>query len=191
MSYKLTAYPKELMLRDGANVRVRPLCEADEDALAVFFRNVPAHDRYFLKDDVTSPKVVNRWTSNIDYARALPLVAVEGDRIIANGVLLRSRHGAHANVAGIRIVVEEGARQRGLGTALMTELCDIAADADLERVTAEFVAGVEDDAITAAERLGFLRAATIHELLRDETGHPHDVVVMSLPLGKWYEWWKF
>ena len=191
MTYELTAYPKELVLRDAANVIVRPLCEADEDALAVFFRNIPAHDRYFLKDDVTSPKVTSRWTSHIDYARALPLVAVEGDRIIANGVLLRSRHGAYANVAGIRIVVEEGARRRGLGTALMKELCDIAADADLERVTAEFVAGVQDDAITAAERLGFLRAATIHELLRDENGHPHDVVVMSLPLGKWYEWWQF
>ncbi len=191
MSYELTAYPKELVLRDGANVTVRPLCEADEAALTVFFRNVPAHDRYFLKDDVTSPKLISRWTSHIDYARALPLVAVEGDRIIANGVLLRSRHGAYANVAGIRIVVEEGARQRGLGTALMKELCDIAADADLERVTGEFVAGVQDDAIAAAERLGFLRAATIHELLRDENGHPHDVVVMSLPLGKWYEWWQF
>jgi L-amino acid N-acyltransferase YncA len=191
MSYKLTAYPKELMLRDGANVVVRPLSEGDEDALGEFFRKVPGHDRYFLKDDVTSPKVIGRWTSDIDYARALPLVAIEEGRIIANGVLLRSRHGAYASVGSIRIVVEESARQRGLGTALMKELCDIAADADLERVTAEFVGGVQDDAIVAAERLGFLRAATIHELLRGEDGHLHDVVVMSLPLGKWYEWWQF
>jgi L-amino acid N-acyltransferase YncA len=191
MSYKVAAYPKVLTLRDGGNVIVRPLSESDEGALAAFFRGIPAHERFFLKDDVTSPKVISRWVGQIDYARALPLVAVEAERVIANGVLLRSRHGAYARVAGIRIVVEEASRQRGLGTALMKDLCDIAADADLERVTAEFVGDIQDDAIAAAERLGFLRAATIHELLKDENGRPYDVVVMSLPLGKWYEWWQF
>jgi hypothetical protein len=73
----------------------------------------------------------------------------------------------------------------------MKELCDIAADAELERVTAELVVGVQDDAIAAAERLGFLRAATVHELLRDQHGRAHDLAIMSLPLGKWYEWWQF
>jgi L-amino acid N-acyltransferase YncA len=152
---------------------------------------VPEDERHFLKDDVTSPKVIGRWTSEPDYDRALPLVALEGDRIVANAVLMRSRHGAYRAVASLRVVVDPSARQRGLGTALMKELCDIAADAELERVTAEFVAGVQDDAIGAAERLGFIRAATIHELLRDQHGRPHDVTVMSLPLGKWYEWWQY
>jgi L-amino acid N-acyltransferase YncA len=140
---------------------------------------------------VTSQKVIDRWTSEIDYARALPLVAVDNGKIVANAVLLRSRFGASRAVAGLRVVVDADSRQRGLGTALMKELCDIASDAELERVTAEFVVGVQDEAIAAAERLGFLRAAMIHELLRDEHGHPHDVAVMSLPLGKWYEWWQF
>jgi L-amino acid N-acyltransferase YncA len=94
-------------------------------------------------------------------------------------------------VAGLRIVVDPKARQRGLGTAFMKELCDVAADAEVERVTAEFVVGVQDNAIAAAERLGFIKAATIHELLRDEHGRSHDVNVMVLRLGKWYEWWQF
>jgi hypothetical protein len=51
--------------------------------------------------------------------------------------------------------------------------------------------GVQDNAIAAAERLGFIKAATIHELLRDEHGRSHDVNVMVLRLGKWYEWWQF
>jgi L-amino acid N-acyltransferase YncA len=189
--YKLAAFPKDVVLRDGSAITLRPLDQADARELLSFFERVPEHDRYFLKDDVLSPKVIARWTSEIDYDRALPLVALDDGHIIANGVLLRSRHGAFRSVAGIRIVVAADSRQRGLGTALLKELCDIAADAELERVTAEFVVGVQDDAIAACERLGFLRAGTFHELLRDENGRPHDLAIMSLPLGKWYEWWQF
>ena len=189
--YKVKAYPKDLKLRDGTTVCVRPLNESDAPDLTAFFARIPEDERFFLKDDVTSPKLIERWTSDLNYDRALPLIAITGDRIVADAVLLRSRHGAYRNVAGLRIVVDPEARERGLGTALMRELCDIAADAELERVTAEFVVGVQDDAITAAERLGFLRTATVHELLRDRHGRPHDVAVMSLPLGKWYEWWQF
>ena len=50
---------------------------------------------------------------------------------------------------------------------MLRELCDIAKDADLERVNAELVSGIQEDAIQATEQLGFIRAATIHELLRD------------------------
>jgi L-amino acid N-acyltransferase YncA len=189
--YKLTAFPKDITLRDGSSVTVRAMTAVDREALLEFFKRVPQEERQFLKDDVVSPSVIERWTDAINYDRALPLIAVEHDEIIADAVLMRSRHGAYRTVASIRVVVDPRARQRGLGTALMKELCDIAADAELDRVTAEFVVGVQDDAIAAAERLGFLRAATIHELLRDEHGRAHDVAIMALPLGKWYEWWQF
>ena len=189
--YKLTAYPRAATLRDGSTVTLRPLSEADTEALRAFFARIPEEERFFLKDDVTSEKTLGRWTSELNYDRSLPLVAIDNGRIVGEAVLSRSRHGAYRNVAGLRVVVDPDARQRGLGTALMKELCDIAADAELERVTTEFVVGVQDDAIGAAERLGFLRAATIHELLRDQHGRPHDVAVLSLPLGKWYEWWNF
>jgi L-amino acid N-acyltransferase YncA len=189
--YQLTAYPKTVTLRDGSAVTLRPLERPDAEALRAFFQRVPEGERFFLRDDVNSSKVVERWISELNYDRALPLVALESGRIVGEGVLTRSRHGAYRSVAGLRVVVDPDARQRGLGTALMKELCDIAADAELERVTTEFVVGVQDDAITAAERLGFILAATIHELLRDQQGRPHDVAIMSLPLGKWYTWWNF
>jgi hypothetical protein len=55
----------------------------------------------------------------------------------------------------------------------------------------ELVAGREDEAIAAMERLGFLRSARLPEYFRDQKGHAHDLVVMVLPLGKWFEWWTF
>lgn len=191
MTYKLTAYPKQVSLRDGRAVTVRPLASTDADALLKFFLGLPTEDRYFLKHDVTSPKVVGSWTAQPDYDRALPLIACAGDELVADATLIRSPHGAYRDVANVRVIVAPHYRYQGLGTALLRDLCDIAADAELDRVTAELVSGVQDDAITATEQLGFIRAATVHELVRDEQGHPHDVAVMVLPLGKWYQWWQF
>ena len=190
-TYQLSAYPKQVALRDGRTVTLRPLTASDADALQAFFMRVSADDRYFLKHDVTSPATVKSWTSNLDYDRALPIVATAGDAIIADGVLVRSRHGAYRSVAAVRIAVDPDHREQGLGTAILRELCDIAADAELEKVTAELINDVQDDALQAMEQLGFIRSATVHELVRDEQGHTHDLVIMVLPLGKWYQWWQF
>ncbi|HEX5479955.1 MAG TPA: GNAT family N-acetyltransferase [Dehalococcoidia bacterium] len=190
-AYKMTAYPREITVRDGKKITVRPLAPADRDALARFFLALPAEDRYFLKDDVTSPRVIESWTAQIDFDRVLPLVACSGDEIVAEAVLLRRRHGAYRGVGTVRVSVAKQQRGQGVGTALIHELCDIAADAGMEKIAAEFVAGAHDDAIDAAERLGFIRSAIVHEFLRDERGRPHDVVLLVLPLGKWYEWAQF
>jgi L-amino acid N-acyltransferase YncA len=189
--YKLSAYPKQISARDGTPITVRPLAAGDTQQLTQFFARLSDEDRDFLRDDVMSPRVLERWTSELDYDRVLPLVAFDGDRMIADAVLIRSKHGAYRQNGAVRVVVDPEHRMRGVGTALLRDLCDIAADADLERVTAELVSGVQDDAILAMEQLGFIRAATVHELLRDEHGHPHDLVIMVLPLGKWYQWWQF
>jgi GNAT superfamily N-acetyltransferase len=189
--YQLSAYPKQISTRDGRSVTVRPLADTDADRLQRFFARLPASDRYFLKDDVTSPRVIAEWIGNIDYARVLPLVALSDDEIVADAALIRRRHGALRSIANVRVVVDAEYRLQGLGTALLKELCDVAADAELDKVTAELYTGVQDDAISAAEQLGFIRAATVHEFVRDEQGRPHDMVLMVLPLGKWYQWWQF
>jgi L-amino acid N-acyltransferase YncA len=189
--YKLTAYPREHMLRDGRKVVIRPLERADRDALAAYFLRLPAAERQFLRQDVSSPRTIAAWCDGLDYDRALPLIALDDGRVVADAALIRSRHGAYRAVGTVRATVDPDYRTVGLGTALLRDLCDIAADAELEKVTSDLIAGVQDDAIEAMQQLGFLRAATVHEFVRDEHGHPHDLVVMALPLGKWYHWLQF
>ncbi|MBI5290084.1 MAG: GNAT family N-acetyltransferase [Chloroflexi bacterium] len=189
--YKLSAYPRQHTLRDGRIINIRPLEQGDKDRLTSFFLRVPDTERQFLRQDVTSPRTIAAWCDELDYDRALPLVALDGDRIVADATLIRSRHGVYRQVGTVRAVVDAEYRAVGLGTTLLRDLCDVAADADLEKVTAEMVDGVQDDAIEAMEHLGFIRAATVHEFVRDEHGHPHDLTVMVLPLGKWYQWQQF
>ena len=184
-------YPKDLPLRDALTVSVRPLAAGDEDALLAFFRDIPEHERFFLKDDVTSAQVIRSWLDGLDYRRALPLVAVAEGRFVAEGVLVRRRGNARSYVGEVRLTVSPEFRNRGLGTALIRELCDIADDAELNKVIFEVVADMEEDAMKAAEWLGFLRAGTIEGGARDQAGHLHDVVIMAMPLGKWYQWTKY
>jgi len=189
--YKLAAFPRKVQLRNSSAVEFRPMVAADKDKLLAFFRKVPEEDRFFLKEDVTSPRVLEAWATHLDYDRALPLLAWDNGNIVGNAVLVRSRSGARSHIGEVRVVVHPEWRNRGLGSAMIRQLCDIAADAELEKVIIELVADREQEAITAAERLGFLRSAVIPEYFNDQRGRKHDLVVMVLPLGKWYEWWTY
>ena len=44
--------------------------------------------------------------------------------------------------------------------------------------------------MAVAERLGFLRVATLVRHIKDRQGDPHDLNVMVLPLAKWHGWWQ-
>lgn len=189
--YKLSAYPKSITLRDQAVITVRPMERTDEAALLEFFRQIPEDERFFLKEDVISPKVIAGWAQNLDYDRALPLLAIADGRVVADATLIRSRHSSRSHIGEIRIVVHPDFRGRGLGTLLVHELCEIANNAGLERVVMEAVVGKEDEAIDLAERLGFVKSAVLTDHVKDREGRPHDLVVAVLPLGKWYEWWQF
>ncbi len=189
--YKLSGYPKQLPVSSGSGVTVRPMVSEDADALRKFFLTIPDEERYFLKDDVVSEVVINRWAEDLDYDRALPLLVFDGDRICADGLLIRHRGDARSHYAEIRIVVDPDYRERGLGTALMRELIDIAWDAELELVQGEFIRGMQDEALVAVKALGGIEAATLADAVRDQHGAPHDLVILRIPLGRSWQWTRF
>lgn len=190
-TYKIAAYPKEIAGRGGLTATVRPLESGDADGLLDFFLSLPEEDRFFLKDDVTSPALIREWTQHLNFDRTLPLVALDNGKIVAEGVLVRRRGNARSHMAEIRITVTPEWRDRGLGSALMRELCDIAADAELDAVLLEVVEDCESAAVEAAEGMGFVHAGRIEGGARDQQGHLHDIVLLAMPLGKYYEWSKY
>ncbi|GAB4332493.1 MAG: hypothetical protein Kow0010_18410 [Dehalococcoidia bacterium] len=189
--YTIARYPRTVELRDGTSVVLRPMTAGDTGALAQFFLRVPEDDRFFLKEDVTSPKVLQRWADELDYDRALPLLALKDGDVIADVVLLRHRGGSRSHMAEIRPVIAPEYRGKGLGVIMMRDLIEIACDAELNQVVFEFVKDVQDDAIEAAKFLGAFVVAEVPEMAVDMHGRPHDVVYLRLPLGKWWEWSQF
>ncbi len=185
-------YPKKVTLRDGTNITLRPMTKEDAESLLQFFLAVPESERWFLKEDVTSPRTIQRWADDLDYKRSLPILALTDDgRLVADAVLIRRRGGSRSHIGEFRVVVADDFRHRGLGAMLIREVCDIANDAGLEKVFAEMVVGAEDDAINASEWLGFYKVATLEGLAKDQQGRDCDVVLMTMPLGRYYEWSKF
>jgi len=182
-------YPKTIMLRDRTEVAIRPLAEGDKVRLLNFFQGIPEEERFYLKENVASPGVIQSWVSEIDYQRVVPIVAVQGDQIVADATLHRTRARARQHVGEIRVVVAPAYREVGLGGRLIRELLDIAAGLGLHKATFELVADQEEAAISAAGSAGFREAAVMKEYVRDMWGNYHDLVIMELSLKERRIWW--
>ena len=182
-AWPAAAYPKEMSLCDDSTVSVRPLEAKDAEALLAFFRDIPERERFFLKDDVTLPAVIADWVRGTE--RAFALIALISGHIVGEATLVRRRGKARSHVADVRVVVAQDARGRGLGTALIGELCDVARDAGLNGVLFEAVEDAQAEALAAADSLGFVRLGRIYGGAIDPEGRLHDLVLLVMPLRRW------
>ncbi len=178
----LRKFPHIATLNDGQQVTIRPLRPDDSAALHQFFLRVPEEDRFYLNNDVTAPEVIREFTGNISLDVAIPLVAVAGDRIIADSTLHRSRRASRRHVGELRIVVDTEYRGRGLGARLIDELIQLGVDLGLERLAFELVDRREMPAIQAAKAAGFEQVAVLEGRVRDMYGIMQDLVILELPL---------
>ena len=174
-------YPRPLTLRDGTTVTVRPLEKDDKEALVAFFREVPAEERLFLKDDVTDEAVIDSWVRGLDYKQVLPLVAETGGRIVADATLHQQKRGWMSHVGKVRVVTHPDFRHKGLASGLIKELIEVARDSGLEMLDAEFMSE-QTGPIQSFTRLGFYKVATLPRHVRDQKGKAHDFIVMVYDL---------
>ena len=186
-AYPLGAYPRKVTLRDGTEVVLKPMVAEDRDALLKFFQLIPAADRYYLRDDVASPQVIDRWARELDYDRVLPLLAWVGTRIVADGTLHRQRAGGRQHIGELRLVVDPEHRQRGVDTAIIHDLVSMVHGSLLERVFMEVVAEGEGQAVEALQWLGFRKLAVLPRYARNMDGRVHDVVIYDLSLDNWLD----
>ena len=184
------AYPKDIMLRDGDKVSVRPLEPDDKVRLREFFERIPEEERYYLKENVASAKVIHGWTANMDFSKVIPIVAVSGDAIVADATLHLNRAPARHHLGEVRIVVDPAYREVGLGSRLIREVLDIAAGLGLAKVVFELVAHREKEAVLAAERVGFKEVATLEDRVKDFWGNYQDLVLLEIPVTDRERWWK-
>lgn len=168
---------------------VRPLEAEDDVELLRFFERVPGEERHYLKENVTYPKLISQWTRNIDFNRVISIVALNEGEIVADATLHRTRIKARRHVGELRIVVEPGFREAGLGGRLMRELLDIGTDIGLKAVTIELVADWEEPAIAAVESVGFNRIARLTDRVSGLWGNYQDLIVLDMQLNEHRYWW--
>lgn len=183
------AYPKDIMLRDGDQVSVRPLEPEDKIPLLEFFERIPEEERYYLKENVASTKVIQGWTGNMDFTKVIPIVAVSGTAIVADATLHLNRTPARHHLGEVRVVVDPAYREVGLGGRLIREILDIAANLGLVKVVFELVAQREKEAVCAAERVGFKEVAVLEDRVKDFWGNYQDVILLEIPVANRERWW--
>ncbi|MFH1141036.1 MAG: GNAT family N-acetyltransferase [Chloroflexota bacterium] len=181
-SVHMWPFPKEAKLSDGTGVTLRPMVPGDEEAVLAFFRTVPADDRYYLKDNVASAEVIRNWAKAIDYNRVLPLLALKDGKVITDGSL-HFWQGARRHQAEVRISVDPGYRNRGLGRTIMRELIRVARERGLRRLLMEVVPAREEAAVRVTGLLGFMPMVVLPDYAIDKSGLlALDLIVMVLDL---------
>jgi len=177
----LNTYQKKTSLQDGTKITLRPMVPEDQDALYEFFKGVHKDVARYLRDDVGSRTVIERWTQNLDYEKTLPILAIKDDRIIADATINRRRFGWKYHLGTVRIFVHRDYRNRGLGHLIIKEIVDIAYKLGIEKLIAE-IPDLNTAAINAFTQAGFHRAALIPNMAKDRENMPVDVLMMMKDL---------
>jgi GNAT superfamily N-acetyltransferase len=174
-------YPQETILRDGRKVLLRPFAEKDAEALYAFFQGLPVSYRRFAWDPIDNRATVDRWAREIDYAKALPILAFDGNRIVADATLHRRKGGPLRLVGRIKWMIDPAFRGVGLGTLLVNHFIDIARDNGLRHLNAMLISDLEADAVTTLKNLGF-REFVMPGYGTDPDGDQHDMTKLVLKL---------
>lgn len=112
---------RDLRIRDGRVVHIRPIRPEDAALLVAFHATVSPQSiylRFFNFHPVLSAEEVERFT-HVDYVDRLALVVLDGERLVAVG---RYDRVARTDEAEVAFLVEDGHQHQGIGTLLADEL---------------------------------------------------------------------
>jgi RimJ/RimL family protein N-acetyltransferase len=135
MGAPMAAYPEELerdiTLRDGSRLRLRPIRSEDQDRLSAFYDGLSrqsAYQRFFAVMKRLPPDWAH-FLANVDYERRLALLAEHGPPEAPELIgVARYEQTDQVDTAELAFVIQDGWQGRGLGTQMLDALL-AAADA--------------------------------------------------------------
>lgn len=174
-------YPLEAAVRDGRRVLLRPFGPHDTEELYRFFQRLPKETRRFAWDRIDDRGLVEGWGANLDYAKAFPLLAFDGGRIVADATLHRREGGPLRLVGRIKWLIDPEWRGVGLGSLLVNHFIHTARENGLRHLTCMLISDLEADAVRTLTELGFT-AYVVPGYGTDPDGAQHDMTKLVLKL---------
>lgn len=184
----LEGYPKETVLGNGEVVMLRPMTREDRNDMILFFTTLCEGEKLFIREDDINPAIGVPWPGDLDYSRALPILAFAGERIVGIATLVRSDSSWMMHLGNIRITVSQEYRRKGLGRALAGELFQNSLKCGLDKMVVEIVKDQVDVSLFYND-LGFRTEASLSGHFLDEDGIKHDVLIMSNGLKQLWKYW--
>lgn len=169
---------KKEVLKDGSPVEIRSLAKADLDRLMDFYLSLPEADRKYLRVDVTDRKVVEDRLKRIKRGELVRIIALENEKIIADGALELSPEEWRKHQGELRVIVSGPFRRKGLGMVMMRELYFLAVERKVKKVVAKFMRP-QAAARKICRRLGFHEETLVPDYVRDRSGRTQDLVIMT------------
>ena len=165
----MAQYPKEyektLILKDGTTVLLRPERKTDTEMLWKLFSTLSQESLQYLVNPFPRERI-EQWTTNIDYQKTLPIVAVvrEGGktRIIATASLTFRSAPGEKHKAGFGITVHDDFQSIGIGTVLTKYMLSIARRKGLRKINLR-VTAPNKRAIHVYEKCGFKTEARLRK----------------------------
>ena len=175
----LNDYPKELILKDGTGVTLRPLADGDQDALFKMFHRFPKDELWFLNQDVNDPDLIDGWVRNLNPKRVVSIIALLEGRVIANAVLMMKDYGAKKHIGKIRIAVDPAMREKRLGTWMLLDLINMAVAIGLEILVMRLIEDRDIAVIQGVKKLDFVERAIFKDHVLDMEENPHNLVILT------------
>lgn len=169
-------------LKDGSEVLLRPMVKSDRKAVGDFFGRLTPSVLQYVRNDVTNPKVLDKWFEQMNYDHVFPLLAFYGEKVVANATLHRVTHGWRKHLGTIRIVVDQEFHGKGLGTLMINELVDLAMEFGLEKLMVEFPLRAHG-ALAMFKKAGFSPRGVIEGLMKGRHGEDLDIVIMVMDVA--------
>ncbi len=185
----LSRYPKEIVLKDGSEVILKPIDQDARAALQLFFEELPLENKWYLKEDPTDPATLKKWARNQDSGKTFCVLAWHGDKVVGHASLLRRLRGGRQHVGRLRLMVARDYRKKQLGTWLIFDMIRRAMELGLEKLRTDFIIGIEDMAINAVKKLDFVSEGMLKDYFRDADGNYYDYQIMVKQLHS--EWSDF
>ena len=160
---------------------LRPFAAKDVDGLYEFFQRLPIEYRRFAWDPIESKSLIESWGRDIDYAKAFPLIAIDGSRIVADATLHRRSGGPLRLVGRIKWMLDPAWRGVGLGTALVNHFIRIGRENGLRHLNCMLISDLEADAVQTLQGLGF-QSYVMPGYGTDPDGNQHDMTKLVLKL---------
>jgi len=159
-------------------VAVRPAREEDLDAVVELFAAVAEEGRWIAAEGpVDRERRRRRFAEDLQRDNTVMLVADAGGQLVGQLGLVLANYG----VADLGMLVADGWRRRGVGSALLRAGIDWARQAGAHKIALQ-VWPHNRAAIALYERFGFQHEGLLRRHYRRRSGELWDAIVMGLPL---------
>lgn len=172
-------------LKDGREITLRPLETNDLENLMKFYKALPFEDRKYLKVDVTKDEVVKKRLQAVIEEKAVRLIALHHDDIIAEGEIFFIDDDWHKNQGEIRIIVARDFQRKGLGSLMMRELYLQALDHKVELLVGKMMLP-QANLQNILKRFGFKEGHILPHYALDQDHQRQDMLIMTCDIKDFY-----